>query len=240
MDSTTLESLRHDLHARASSARAVASARFFKTAPGQYGHGDVFLGVTVPQVRTVAKKYRELPFSGIAALLGSDVHEERLCALLILVGQFERGDVSERRDVRRFYLKHLGRVNNWDLVDISADRILGRHMLETHDPGGRLVRLAKSKNVWERRVAILSTFAYIKEGRHLPTFNVARILLEDPHDLIQKAVGWMLREVGKRIDRDLEEEFLKRYYRKMPRTMLRYAIERFPGRIRKAYLAGTV
>lgn len=215
-------------------------ARFFKTGPGQYGEGDVFLGVMVPATRAVAKMFYGLPLSDVRELLESEVHEERLCAILLLVHMFERGDARVRQTVYTFYCSHTDRMNNWDLVDLSAPNIVGTYLLETRGSGSVLVRFAKSRNLWRRRIAILATFAFIKAGRHVPTFNISRLLLDDEHDLIHKAVGWMLREVGKRIGQDVEEEFLKKYYHRMPRTMLRYAIERFPRRLQEAYLRGKI
>lgn len=233
-----LDALRTDLARVASPAKAAVLARFFKTGAGEYGEGDVFMGVTVPQIRAAVKRYGALVLGDIEQLMSSPIHEERLCGLLCMVRMYERGDVKTRRVLYRFYCAHTKRINNWDLVDLSAPNIVGEYLRETKDSGAVLVRWAKSKNLWERRIAILATFAFIKTGRHVPTFNIARILLRDEHDLIHKAVGWMLREVGKRIDQETEEEFLRKNYHTMPRTMLRYAIERFPKRLQRAYLDG--
>ena len=235
-----LEDLRRELRTHADPGKARLLSGFFKTGPGEYGEGDVFIGVMVPQTRAVARTFRDIPLSEIEKLLSSDVHEERLCAVLLLVDRFKRGDSKLRRGLYRFYLKHASRVNNWDLVDLSAPTVVGRYLLETKDSGRILVKLARSKNLWERRIAILATFAFIGAGRHIPTFNIARMLLRDEHDLIHKAVGWGLREIGKRIGQDVEEEFLRKYYHRMPRTMLRYAIERFPRRLYRAYLDGRI
>ena len=221
-------------------ARAIACKRYFKTGKGEYGEGDVFIGITMPQVRQVVRQFRDLPLSDISELLHSPVHEKRMCALLILVSSFERGDESLRRKIYRFYLANTKYINNWDLVDLSAPRIVGAYLLANHGSGDVLMRLAKSRDLWKRRIAIMSTFAFIQAGRHIPTFNIAALLLNDEHDLIHKAVGWMLREVGKRIDRETEEEFLKKHYKQMPRTMLRHAIERFPRRLQLAYLGGRI
>lgn len=237
---SVIDELRSSLRSHASPAKARILAGFFQTGPGQYGEGDVFLGVTVPAARAVAKMFRDTSLSEVEELLASEFHEERLCALLLLVHNFERGDAKTRRTLYRFYLAHTTRINNWDLVDLSAPNIVGEYLLATKDPGTILVKLANSKSVWNRRIAILATFSFIKAGRPLPTLNIARMLLRDSHDLIHKAVGWMLREVGKRIDRETEEEFLRRHYKVMPRTMLRYAIERFPKRQQQAYLSGRV
>ncbi len=235
-----LEELKEQLRAHASPQKARVLAGFFKTGKGQYGEGDVFLGVTVPHIRALVKKFHALSFQEIRELLDSEFHEERLCGLLIMVYRFERGDSKERRAMYRLYRALMRRVNNWDLVDLSAPNIVGEYLLQTKDSGAVLVMLAKSKNLWYRRIALLATFAFIKKGSSVPTFNIARILLNDREDLIQKAVGWMLREVGKRVGQDVEEEFLKKTYQRMPRTMLRYAIERFPRRLARAYMDGKI
>jgi 3-methyladenine DNA glycosylase AlkD len=236
----TAAQLRRELREHASPAKARILARFFKTGKGEYGEGDVFIGVMVPETRRVVRNYRGMPLGDVRELLLSPVHEERLCALLILVDTYRRGDATAKAAIYHFYLKNARRINSWDLVDISAPNIVGAEMLRTGDAGGRLQRLAKSRNPWERRIAVLATFPFIAAGRHVPSLNVARMLLGDEHDLIHKAVGWMLREVGKRISQETEEEFLRRHYRRMPRTMLRYAIERFPRRLREAYLTGRI
>ncbi len=201
--------------------------RFFKTKEGEYGHGDVFVGLTVPMSRTIATYYKDLHFKEIQELLKSAVHEERLIALLILIDQFKKGSDDKKKEVYDFYINNLQCVNNWDLVDISADKIIGNYLLLTQDIT-LLVRLASSKNIWERRVAIISTFAFIKKGSFKETLKIAEILVHDKEDLIHKAVGWMLREGGKKVSLEHEEAFLKKYYHAMPRTMLRYAIEKFP------------
>ena len=221
------------MKALADPARAVGHQRFFKTAPGEYGAGDRFLGITVPVLRTLARDFRDLPLRETTQLLGSPWHEERLLALLILVRQYARGDTRKREAIHRLYLKNSAWINNWDLVDVSAEHIIGAHL-----PAGRrglLRRLARSKLVWERRIAILATFHYIKQGEYRDTLAIAGLLLDDSHDLIHKAVGWMLREVGNR-DRVAEERFLDTNAGRMPRTMLRYAIERFPEPRRRQYL----
>jgi 3-methyladenine DNA glycosylase AlkD len=217
--------------------RAAALGRFFKTGPGQYGEGDRFLGIKVPHLRAVAKEHCDAPYSCIAELLRSPLHEERLVALLVLVLKYSRGDESERERAFSFYLKNTAYVNNWDLVDLSAGKIVGEH-LAARDKSV-LYELARSADLWERRIAIIATSAFIRRGRYSHTLRIADALLADEHDLIHKAVGWMLREVGK-MDRRVEEEFLKRRYKRMPRTMLRYAIERFPEHRRQGYLKGTV
>jgi len=225
------------------SKKARASQWFFKTAPGQYGHGDVFVGVTVPEQRKVAREFEALPLVEVAKLLASRVHEERLTALLILTRQFEASSASrrERDTLARFYLVHKARINNWDLVDVSAPRILGTWLLDrSRAPLYRLARPAaggaRSKRLWDKRIAIISTLAFITKGDFADTLKISELLLHDEHDLIHKAVGWMLREVGKR-SQPTEERFLKKHAARMPRTMLRYAIERFPEPLRRSYLA---
>lgn len=224
-----LEALRKDMHRLADPARAKVMQGFFKTGPGQYGQGDVFAGIAVPQSRLMAKKYAHLPLADVGQLLQSEVHEERLVALLILIGKY-KGDPDK---IAKFYLANLGRVNNWDLVDVSAPGILGAHLL--NKDRAVLYRLARSKVLWERRVAIISTLAFIRKGEFDDTLKIAEMLLSDRHDLMHKAVGWMLREVGKR-DLATEEVFLQKHCRSMPRTALRYAIERLPEQERRAYM----
>ena len=215
-------------------ARAKASAWFFKTAKGEYGHGDRFLGVSVPAQRKIAKRYARMPLRELRKLLESPFHECRLTALFILACQYRKADAKERQQVVRFYLANRRRVNNWDLVDSSAPYILGRHLL-SHDRSV-LQKLVRSTNLWDRRIAIIATAALIRVGEYDDTLRLAEMLLCDEHDLIHKAVGWMLREVGNRSP-ETEENFLKTHAARMPRTMLRYAIEKFPEPKRKAYLA---
>jgi 3-methyladenine DNA glycosylase AlkD len=236
-DMATLAQIRRDLREHASEKKAAVLQRFFKTGPGEYGEGDRFIGVQVPAARRVAKRHAALPLRRVRSLLRSPVHEERLLALLILVQKFGRADPAEQQEIYDFYLAHTGQINNWDLVDLSADKIVGAYLL----PRKRAVlrRLARSEDLWERRIAIVATFCFIRQGQFEDTLEVAGFLLHDEHDLIHKAVGWMLREVGKR-DLAIEEGFLARYYRTMPRTMLRYAIERFAEPRRQAYLRGDV
>jgi 3-methyladenine DNA glycosylase AlkD len=214
------------------------SARFFKTAPGDYGAGDRFLGIRVPDVRKIAREFRGAPLAAALTLLRSPQHEERLLALVLMVHLFERADDGARAEIYAQYLKHTPRyVNNWDLVDSSAPQIVGAY-LEARDRGS-LRDLARSPSLWERRVAIIATFWFIKRQSFDDTLEVAKLLLHDREDLIHKAVGWMLREVGNR-DRGTEEGFLRRHCAVMPRTMLRYAIEKLPEQRRKAYLLGTI
>jgi 3-methyladenine DNA glycosylase AlkD len=230
--------IRARLRAVADPEIAAHSVRFFKSGVGEYGAGDRFLGVRVPEVRRVAREFRAAPLRAALALLCSRLHEERLLALVLLVERFERGDERERAEIYARYREHTPRyVNNWDLVDTSAAPIVGAY-LEARDRGP-LYELARSVSLWERRVAIIATFGYIKKGSFDDTLALSRILLGDREDLIHKAAGWMLREVGNR-DRLVLERFLGEHCAAMPRTMLRYAIEKLPGRRRLAYLRGTV
>lgn len=217
-----------DLQKLASPAKAKSSAWFFKTGIGQYGEGDVFIGVTVPDQRKVAKRYKDLSLVEIEKLLKSPIHEHRLTGLLILAGK------KLSKEIYDLYFKHIDRVNNWDLVDSSASYIVGKYLLYTLDRN-ILLKLAKSKNLWERRIAIISTATFIKNDEFKDTFAISELLLQDTHDLIHKAVGWMLREIGK-MDQEAEEAFLKKHYKTMPRTMLRYAIERFSPSKRAYYM----
>jgi 3-methyladenine DNA glycosylase AlkD len=233
----TLKSLRKELYGLANPADAKFLMGFFKTGPGQYGEGDKFLGLRVPALRTLARKYAELSRDDVLRMLASPWHEERLLALVIMVDAYASGDVAERKIVHRDYLAHTRYINNWDLVDASAAGIVGAH-LEAGDIA-LLLHLARSKDLWERRIAIVATHYFIKRDQFGPTLIIAELLLRDSHDLIHKAVGWMLREVGKR-DRRVLDGFLRENYHAMPRTMLRYAIERHPEATRKRYLAGSI
>jgi 3-methyladenine DNA glycosylase AlkD len=226
-----------ELAALADPGRAANLQRYFKTGPGQYGEGDRFRGLRVPVVRQIARKYRRLSLAETEQLLHSAFHEDRLLALLILIHRYYAGDDAGREAIHRFYLEHRARVNNWDLVDASAPHLLG-HFLHGRDRA-LLPRLAASEVLWERRMAIIATLYFIKQGDYDDTLKIAGLLLCDPEDLIHKAVGWMLREVGKARPA-VAEAFLQAHYRHMPRTMLRYAIERFPEARRQAYLQGLV
>ncbi|MGD0528822.1 MAG: DNA alkylation repair protein [Polyangiaceae bacterium] len=219
-------------------ARAKHSAGFFKTGPGEYAEGDVFLGIPVPAVRTVVRRFRGLPRPEIERLLRSRLHEERLTALLLLVDAYERASEGDKAPLCRFYVDNLRWVNNWDLVDSSAHQILGDHLRKraAHDRK-TLGRLAGSRDLWERRVAVVATFAFILGGDPGPTFDIVRQVMADEHDLIHKAAGWMLREVGKRVSEKALRAFLEEHATGLPRTALRYAIERFPPAERKAWLA---
>jgi 3-methyladenine DNA glycosylase AlkD len=227
--------LKRELAALADPDRARSSAWFFKTGKGQYGEGDRFLGITVPVLRRVARRYRHLARSDIVKLLASPIHEHRFTALEILVAQYETSDADSKQAIFEFYLKNGQKVNNWDLVDTSAPYILGEHLVSR--PRDCLYQLAKSRNLWERRMAIVATLAFIRRGELRDTFEIAALLIRDQQDLIHKAVGWMLRETGKRSTPALLK-FLKENYSAMPRTALRYAIERLPEAQRKRVLAG--
>lgn len=235
---SSVAELQSDLKSLATPERAKVSAWFFKTGPGQYGEGDIFIGVTVPDIRKVAKNYRDLSLADLEKLLESEIHEERQVAVMILVNQFKRGDVAIKKSIYDFYLAHATRINNWDMVDGSAEFIVGP-WLQDKDRS-ILTKLAKSENIWERRISMMATFHYIKQGDSTESFKIATLLLHDRHDLIQKAVGWMLREIGKRCSQEIEEEFLRVHYKIMLRTMLRYAIERFSEEERQKYLKGLV
>jgi len=227
----TFLDFKKELKNKADPKRAKITQRFFKTSPGEYGEGDVFLGIAVPEIRKLVKKYSDLKIKEIIRLLHSKIHEERLTALLIMVNKFQIKENKEK--IYDLYLKNTKYINNWDLVDLSADKIIGDYLLNKSK--SILYKLAKSKSIWERRISIIATFNFIKNNEFEETLKIAKILLNDEHDLIHKAVGWMLREVGKR-DLKTEERFLKKYCKKMPRTMLRYAIEKFPEKKRKQYL----
>jgi len=246
-----LDQIRRDIQKAGDKKKAVFLGRFFKTGKGEYAEGDVFLGLTVPKSRVIVKKYQDLPLDACIELLHSPIHEERLIALLIMVSQFVKGNAEMRKNIYDAYLDNTKYINNWDLVDLSADKIVGEYLFDLPaDKAGIassqaprndvLVKLARSENLWEKRISIIATYAFIRKGEYQDTFAIADILLEDKHDLIHKAVGWMLREVGKRISEDVEEEFLKTRYKRMSRTMLRYAIERFTDAKRKKYLAGLI
>jgi 3-methyladenine DNA glycosylase AlkD len=228
-----LENIREDLQMLANPEKAKILSRFFKTGKGEYGEGDIFLGIPVPEQRRIAKKYPGLSSGDIQKLLSDKIHEYRLVALLILIIKYRKADEKGKRGIFEFYLKNTNHINNWDLVDLSAPNIIGDYLLK--QDRSILYSLARSEDLWEKRIAIMATFAFIRENEFDDTFRIAELLLCDRHDLIQKAAGWMLREIGKR-DQQREEEFLQKHYRKMPRTMLRYAIERFDEEKRKLYL----
>lgn len=226
--------IEHLLESQSDPEKREILPRFFKTGKGEYGEGDRFLGVVVPRVRAVAKQYLNTPFDVPAHLLQSPWHECRLCALLMLVERFRKSDEAERKHIFDFYLAHTDRVNNWDLVDLSAPAIVGGY-LKDKSCRDTLYRLADSSLLWEQRIAVVSTYTLIKNDDFIDILALSERLLHHPHDLMRKAVGWMLREMGKR-DKDLLVQFLEKHCRVMPRTMLRYAIEKFPEEERKEFM----
>lgn len=234
---TTAAALLKELTSRGDARQAERAARFFKTGKGQYGEHEVFVGVMMPELLLMARSHVELSLDETVKLLKTAVHEARLLALLVLVNKFRAGDSAEKDAVARCYLDNTDYVNNWDLVDSSAHLILGP-WLENRDRN-ILDTLAGSSSLWERRIAIIATFHFIRKGKFADALRIAGLLVNDSEDLLHKAVGWMLREIGNR-DRGTEEGFLMEHYRNMPRTMLRYAIEKFPEPLRKAYLAGKI
>jgi 3-methyladenine DNA glycosylase AlkD len=231
-----LNQIKSDLLQLSNPEKAKNLSRYFQTGKGQYGEGDVFLGIPVPEQRRIAKRYLNLPLDDIQELLSSEIHEHRLTALLILVSKYGKADNPGKEEIFSFYLKNTENINNWDLVDLTAPKIVGDYLFNKDT--SILFKLAKSKNLWERRIAVLSTFRFIDNNDFEDALSIAKLLLHDKHDLIHKAVGWMLREIGKR-DQEIEERFLSKYHMQMPRTMLRYAIEKFEENKRKFYLSQT-
>ncbi len=225
----------HELAQLADPDQAAVLRGFFKTGPGQYGEGDVFRGIKVPVLRQLVKKYPDLPLADAETLLHAGHHEDRLLGLLFLVAKFEKGSAEVRRRIYQLYLANTSFINNWDLVDATAPNIVGAYLFDRRR--APLRRLARSGLLWERRIAIVATFYFIRRNQFDGALEIAGMLLDDKHDLIHKAVGWMLREVGKR-DREAEEAFLREHCSRMPRTMLRYAIERFAREERLLYLGG--
>lgn len=232
-----INNLRSEFRKLSDPQKAKILQNFFKTKKGQYGHGDIFLGITVPITRSFAKKYLNISVNNISQLLRSDFHEERLLAVIILVEQFKTADESKRKTIFTFYFDNSKFINNWDLVDLSAPKIVGNYLFDKNKE--ILIDLSRSDNLWQKRISIVSTFYFIKQNDFEYTFKVAEILLNDDHDLIHKSVGWMLREAGK-MDQEKEELFLKKFYKQMPRTMLRYAIEKFDLEKRQKYLKGLI
>lgn len=233
----SLAEIRKEILKQKNPVQAINLQRFFKTRKGEYGEGDIFYGIKVPEQRIIAKQFSDLSLGDLKILITSKVHEERLIAVFILVEQFKKGDDKKKNIIYEFYLKNRKGINNWDLVDLSAPKIVGAYLIDKEKD--LLYKFANSKNLWEKRISIISTQAFIREHFFEDTLNISAILLNDKHDLIHKAVGWMLREIGNR-DLETEEEFLKKHYKTMPRTMLRYAIEKFPETKRKAYLLGKI
>ncbi|MCK5027125.1 MAG: DNA alkylation repair protein [Candidatus Pacebacteria bacterium] len=232
-------SIKKDLRSHVRPDKVAIYQNFFKTGKGQYGEGDIFLGISVPNTRTVAKKYKNAPYEIVEKLLLSKYHEERLLGVLLLVQKTLNAEKKEFEKVVTFYLKNRKGINNWDLVDLSAHKIVGKYLYDCNKSRNILYTYAKSKDLWTKRIAIISTFYFISKNDLKDTLAISEILLHDDHDLIHKAVGWMLREVGKR-DVKILEEFLKKYYKTMPRTMLRYAIEKFPETKRLKYLKSKI
>ena len=231
-----LVELQKDLRYHSQPERAVNSQRFFKTGPGEYGEGDQFLGITVPNTRLIAKKYIDLPLKELEELLSSPWHEERLTALHIMVYRFNKSDEETQKELYEFYLMHTHRINNWDLVDTSARDIVGGYIYAHQELLPRLDQLSRSKLLWERRIAIIATFYFLGKGEPDITIMLSEALLHDTEDLIHKAVGWMLREAGKRCGEDVLLDFLNQHAYEMPRTMLRYSIEHLSESTRQKYL----
>ncbi len=230
---TTAEQVIEIFSAQKNDAKGTLLQRFFKTAPGEYAHGDIFWGLTVPQTRKIVAQCKELPLSEVEKLVQSPVHEIRLCGHLNLVKRYKKMPA----EVYDLYMKNLRYVNNWDLVDLTAHKIIGAEFDRLNkNPLPFLTKLAHSKNLWERRISVLTTFHFINKGQPELSLAIAELLLHDSHDLIHKAVGWMLREVGKRCSHAREVAFLQKHARSMPRTMLRYAIERFPVKEREFFM----
>ena len=228
-----INKLKNELARVGSPEKAKILSGFFKTDKGQYGYGDIFLGVKVPETRSIAKKFNELSLKDLKELLYSKIHEERLCALLLLVDKYKQSNSKNKKIIVDFYIQNAKNVNNWDLVDLSADKILGNYLIDKDK--SILYILAKSQNNWEKRISIISTFAFIRNNKFEDTIKISEILLNDKHHLVQKAVGWMLREVGKRDESKLII-FLDKHYKVMPRTMLRYAIERLNEERKERYM----
>ena len=232
-----IQKVRAKLKGLADREKASHLQRYFKTGKGEYGEGDVFLGIRVPDIRKVVKEFRGLPLDEASELLSSKYHEERLFSLLTLVDIYERGDDKDKREIYRLYMKTTQFINNWDLVDLSAPKIVGAYLIDRDKKP--LFRLSKSSDLWKRRISIIATFFFIKNQLFDDTLKIVKILLHDKEDLLHKAAGWMLREVGKR-NMGVEEGFLRKNYKDMPRTMLRYSIERFPEKKRQMYLKGKI
>ena len=233
----SLEEIQKKLQGLGNKEKAKKHQSFFKTGPGEYGEGDIFVGVTVPELRKLAKEYKTITLKEVKQLLHSSIHEERLLSLFMLIHRYSKGDEPEKKRIYELYLKNTKFINNWDLVDSSAGHIVGSFLFGKNKKP--LYDLVKSENLWERRISIMSTFYFIKRNQFSDTLKISKILLSDKEDLIHKAVGWMLREVGKR-NMSSEENFLKTHYKNMPRTMLRYAIEKFPESKRQRYLKGKI
>jgi len=231
----SLSEIKNELKRLGDAERATHALRFFKTGKGEYGEGDKFIGASVPTQRAVAKKFKQIPLIEVFELMKSEFHEHRLTALFILVDKYKKADEKTKKQIADFYLANLKYVNNWDLVDSSAHKIIGEYLLE--NPGERdiLYKLARSNHLWSKRVSIISTFTLIREKQSNDALKIAEILLKDEHDLMHKAVGWMIREIGNR-DHATEKKFLDKHFKYMPRTMLRYAIEKLPPAEKSYYM----
>jgi len=229
---------REEIRALANKEIAQHSLRFFKTDKGEYGHGDLFLGVRAPKIRLIAKKHIDISITDMKTLIQSKYHEERFLGLIILVNKYAKTkDKKNRNQLYKIYVSSFKYINNWNLVDVTCPHVTGKHLIDKDRT--ILYKWAKSEDLWTKRIAMVSTFSFIRKNDLEDTFKIAEILLQDKHDLIHKAVGWMLREAGKR-DIKKEEAFLKKHYKTMPRTMLRYSIEKFPETKRQKYLKGTI
>ncbi len=234
--SQNFEAIKKEIQKFANKKRADFNKKYFKTGKGEYGEGDLFLGLTVPEQRKIAKLFQDLEIEDVKRLLKSKIHEHRFIALVILIHKFNKQGESKKKEIVDIYLSHTKYINNWDLVDASAEKILGQYLLNKSKYEKKvLYDLARSKSLWEKRISIIATFAFIKNRQFNDCLKISEILLEDSHDLIHKAVGWMLREIGKR-DMKAEESFLKKHYKKIPRTMLRYAIEKFSREKKDFYM----
>ncbi|NTV46484.1 MAG: DNA alkylation repair protein [Chlorobiales bacterium] len=233
----TAAEIHHRIEQLADPEHAQILQRFFKTGPGQYGEGDIFIGIRVPALRALAKEFKDTPLKEVRTVLQSAIHEERLLALLMIVNFFPKGADAKQKLIYDLYLKNTRFINNWDLVDLSAHHIVGAYL--HNKDRAPLYKLVRSNSLWERRISIISTYHYIRKNEFADTLLLSKCLLNDTHDLIHKAVGWMLREVGKR-HLATEEDFLNQHYKTMPRTMLRYAIEKIPESKRLAYLKGNI
>jgi 3-methyladenine DNA glycosylase AlkD len=231
-----MANLKQEIAKHANAKCAAIMQRYFKTGKGEYAEGDIFLGLNVGEQRKIAKKFNEVGLSELKPFLNSGIHEGRLIALFILVEKFAKAGEEEKKKIFDFYLENMQGINNWDLVDLSAPKIIGQFLLGKDKSS--LYKLAKSQSIWEKRIAIMATHAFIRQKQFEDALKISEILLQDRHDLIHKAVGWTLREIGK-TDLAAEEKFLKIHCKEMPRTMLRYAIEKFPEKKRKAYLNGS-
>lgn len=234
-----LNRLLKELQESSNSEKAKIYKKFFKTGPGEYGQGDIFIGLTMPEIRRISGEYTNLSLVKIQKLLNSKIHEHRMSGLVILVNKYKKSSEEEKENIFNFYLNNTKRINNWDLVDISCPNIVGEFLLRNKQHKKILYSLARSENLWEKRIAMVSTLYFIKYFEFEDPLALAEILLSDEHDLMHKAVGWVLREIGKK-DENVLKGFLKFHYKNMPRTMLRYAIEHFPESERKNYLSGNI